>query len=86
MKVNILQAHWQAIQDGHLPQFTVYNSPKDFPGKHVVRMWLVSHEVKSTNLVGVFDTLEQARAFVPPDLIRMPREEADDPVIVETWL
>lgn len=31
------------------------------------------------------DSLEEARAKVPAGLYRMPRQEGDDPVIVEVW-
>jgi hypothetical protein len=79
------QAHWQTLQNGDLPQFVIYNSPKDFPGKYVVRMWLVGHRMGPTDLIEQFDTLEQAREFVPLGLFCMPRADVDEPVIVETW-
>jgi hypothetical protein len=79
------QAHWQALEQGDLPQFVIYHSPKDYPGKYVVRLWLVGHGFGPTNFAEQFETLEGARAFVPPGLICMTRNPADDPVIVETW-
>ena len=30
--------------------------------------------------------LQEARALVPPDLILIPRQANDDPVIVESWI
>ena len=67
------QAHWEALEQGDLPQFVIYNSPRDFPGKYVVRMWLVGHRMGPTALAAAFDTLEQAREFVPLGPIRWPR-------------
>ena len=69
------------------PIFTVYFSPKDFPGKYVVRLFDAD---KPLRLITVSDTLEQARATIPqgPPLgfAHMTRSPEDDPVIVETWL
>jgi hypothetical protein len=39
----------------------------------------------ATNLAESFDTLEQARAFIPQGLYCMPRFEQDDEKIVEVW-
>jgi len=41
---------------------------------------------KPTTNVIVADTLEEVRALLPPGLICMPRDVADDGVIVETWI
>jgi hypothetical protein len=37
-------------------------------------------------LVAVSDTLHEAREAIPPGLVCFPRQEGDDPKIVETWL
>lgn len=79
------RAHYAALQEGDLPQFVIYNSPADYPGKYVVRMWRVMVNVGATDHVGVADTLDQAREIVPLGLFRMARFDQDDPVIVEVW-
>ena len=79
------QAHWQMLQEGDLPQFVVYRSPQDFPGKYVVRMWRIKDRMGPTNLIEIFDTLEQARGFIPCGLCCLPRFEQDDATIVEVW-
>ena len=79
------QVHWQALDTGDQPQFVIYHSPRDCPGKFVVRMWLVGHRMGPTNFVEQFDTLEQAREFIPLGLFCMVRADEDDPSIVETW-
>lgn len=38
-----------------------------------------------TNFAETFETLEQAREFIPQGLYCMPRAEQDEAVIVETW-
>jgi hypothetical protein len=71
-----------------LSSFTVYQSPRDCPGKFVVRRWVIrgGPAPVPTNDVVVCDTLDEAREFVPPGLICFPRSEGDDPTIVETWM
>lgn len=68
------------------PCFTIYFNPKDFPGKHVVRLFDGN---KPTRLCAVKNTLEEARATIPTEPIqylRVEREAKDDAVIIETWL
>jgi hypothetical protein len=72
-----------------LTTWTIYRNPSDFPGKWVVRM---SEIVPGTPApmprpeCAVCETLDQARAAVPPGLFCLPRFPADDPVIYEVWI
>ncbi len=79
------QAHWHLVQEGELPQFVIYNSPSDCPGKYVVRMWRTIIQKGPTAMVAAVDSLEQAREIIPEGLHCMPRLDGDDPVIVEVW-
>jgi hypothetical protein len=75
------------FHDDVLPMFTVYHDTKDFPGKWLVRRFLiVAGRALPDKLLGVGDTLDQARALVPRGLVRLDRAVNDDPVIVETWV
>ena len=65
------------------PVFTVFNSPKDFPGKYVVRIFDGKTPLR---LITIRDTLEEARKTIPPMFMRTDRSEKDDPIIVETWI
>lgn len=70
-----------------LPMWVVYYNPEDFPGKYVVRV----HELRPDGLkplseAWIGDTLAEARASIPPGLVRIPRVEEDFRSIVETWL
>ena len=68
--------------------WTVYRNPRDFPGKFVVRPFRVQagRSVPDPEPSFVGDSLNGARASVPPGLVRLAPSPGDDPVIVETWL
>lgn len=74
-----------------LHQFVIYHNPSDHPGKYVVRQWLVIRGDPEPHPVPLFtthDTLENAREATPileMGLVRLPRFDNDDPVIVEVW-
>lgn len=67
---------------------TVYFNPSDYPGKFVVRFWVVTAAgvEKSAEPMAVVDTLEEARAAIPRGAVRLDRSEHDEPVIVEVWI
>jgi len=67
--------------------FTVYENPKDYPGKFVIRRFVGT--VPDQQPTAVSDTLQGARADllkIHPHLVHLSRRAGDDPVIVETWL
>lgn len=66
-----------------IPILTVYNSPKDFPGRFVIRLFDVE---QPTMLYFVADTLEGVRAVVPHEMRRLARCPGDDPCIVEAYV
>lgn len=68
--------------------WTITRNPSDHPGKHVARRHLVMPVDQAGPTADHFiaDTLDQARACLPPGLINLGRNEADDPVIVESWI
>jgi hypothetical protein len=65
--------------------WTIYDNPKDYPGKFVARWWVVKVPVEATDDIFVCDSLGEARSKIPEGLFAMPRLEEDDPCIVETW-
>ena len=71
------------IKITRLPLICIYNSPSDYPGKYVARLWDVD---KPTNMVAVAESLEEIREAKPADMVIMQRQPQDDPVIVETWI
>lgn len=70
-----------------LRMWTIYQSPRDYPGRFVVRGYNIGHEaVADRTPTAITDTLDAARRHVPVGLFRMDRAPEDDPTIVETWL
>jgi len=75
---------------GAMMTYTVYENPADFPGRFVVRRWMITRHsadpiaVKEPHAVCL--TLETARQSIPAGLYRLPRENSDDACIVETWI
>lgn len=66
------------------PIITVYHDPADYPGKYVARLYDIQ---RPTNMVVVADTYEDVRAAIPAGrMVRLERDAADDPVIVENWV
>lgn len=74
---------------GTLPMWTIYDHPADIPVGFVVRRWETragSSEPFKGDVLGVFASLEEARAVVPKHCVCLARDPNDDPHIVETWL
>ena len=67
-----------------VPIITVYKNPKDYPKKHIARLWDINN--KPTHYVVVADTLEDVRKLVPKNMTCIPPSEKDDPVIVEVYI
>lgn len=79
----------EGIPDNALQLWTIYDHPLDYPDFWVVRR---SFGVPDEHGEPIFDvvprlasSLAEARSFVPWGRYRQPREEADDPFIVEVW-
>lgn len=66
-----------------MPLITVYNSPTDYPGKFVARLWDID---KPTAFVATADTLDELRDSIPDAMHRLDRRQDDDPCIVEVWI
>ncbi len=72
---------------GYLTLYVIYDHPSDYPNHWVVRQHLVNGLWSSISAIGIVcNTLEEARAQIPPYLVCLPRVEDDDPVIVESWI
>jgi hypothetical protein len=69
--------------------WTIYDSPDDFPGKYVARMWAVtSLGPKATENVIIAQDLLTLRRVLLEDLhlTCLQRSWEDDDVIVESWV
>lgn len=68
--------------------WTVYDHPLDFPEHFVARMWIVDGDgQRPTDTVITAETLDALRDWLADhNLTPLPRNAADEPQIVETWL
>ena len=71
------------VRQTTMPIITIFNSPTDYPGKYVARVFDVD---KPTTLAAVADTYEELQQAIPAGMVRLERNEKDDPVILETWI
>lgn len=72
-----------------LPVIVIYRNPLDYPDKYVVRrQWAGGGGVLiEPGTLAVVDTLEEARAVVPPEQDTcLGRDPEDDPAIFEVWV
>ena len=69
--------------ENSLQMYVIYEHPSDYPNSYVLRLF---RDGTPTPLHVVADSLEGVRQFIPAGLVRIPREGADDPVIVESWI
>jgi hypothetical protein len=72
-----------------LAMWTVYDNPTDYPGKFVARRFDVDKDgPKPSASIIVMDDLEKLRDVLQFELglVKVMRNEGDDPKIVETWL
>ena len=69
--------------------YTIFSNPRDFPDKYVVRGWAViqgGRILQDAAPLAVRNTLQEARAALPPNMCRLSRAHDEDPVIVEVWM
>ena len=73
--------------------YVIYHKVKDYGGKFPVKRWNLESaaetnqlRARDSQLVGVVDSLEEARKLIPAGLRNLGRREQDDPVIVESWI
>lgn len=66
-----------------LKTIAIYNSPDDFPGKYVARLF---NGIEPTDKMVLGKTLEDVRGKMPRGYMRMPRHESDVASLVESWI
>jgi len=68
-------------------QYVIYEKPKDYPTKFLVREWIIGPgTVQAGPMICAADTIEEARASLPEGVDQFPVFENDDPVIAEVWM
>lgn len=74
------------LQD-RLPMFVIYDHPVDFPEEYVARLWVTLPEPIATTLHMCHAELSVLRDHMQSlGLVRLTRNQEDDPCIVETWM
>lgn len=69
---------------------TVYDHPQDFLHGYVARAHIIAHDGKAAYASQMIyigrETIEEVRAAIPPDMVKMVRHPQDDPAILETYI
>ena len=75
-------------QRGVLPIWTIYRHPNDYPNDYVARMFETSPSTPTPSKFMVRSPEIHAlrTTFIHAGLIALPREDGDDPNIVESWV
>jgi len=66
-----------------LKTIAIYNSPDDFSGKYVARLF---NGIEPTDKMVLGETLEDARGKIPQGYMRIPRDKKDVLSLVESWI
>lgn len=75
------------VNNQALHQYTIYNKPKDFPTKFVVRLWIIGPGTAQAGpLICTANTLEEARESLPDGVERVQVGDPDEKSIAEVWM
>jgi hypothetical protein len=73
-----------------LEMFVVYERPRDYPDKFVLRRWWIGkvpgEPTPDPEWFYLADTLDEIRDHVPTHCVRLERDANDEPQIVEVWI
>jgi hypothetical protein len=76
-----------ALNSKLLNIWTIFDHPIDYPDHYVARLFIVGNgNHKATASVILCNDLDELRGKLPPNLIRLPRDNNDDRNIIESWL
>lgn len=69
-----------------LVMWVIYDKPADFPHYFVLRPCRIeADQILFSQNFFLARSLEEVRTFIPLGLFRLPRQDGDEPQIVETW-
>lgn len=63
--------------------YVVYEKPTDYPDLYVIRKFISDIP---DEIVGLGETLEKVRQYLPKGVVNIGRNDEDDPVIIEVWI
>ena len=84
---DIIKTQYDAAQRGALTIWTVYDRPRDHPDGVIARRF----EILASKTVATDDTLtgeleDIRKTFWKAGLMKLSRQEGDEPQIVESWV
>jgi hypothetical protein len=74
-----------AVDEDTILVWAVYEHPKDFSELWIARPYRCNPIVEPLHVHLEAATVEELRAQLPPNLVRLPRSPNDEPQLVETW-
>jgi hypothetical protein len=75
------------MSGGTLSMWVVYDHPRDVPESYVARRWEVGPGEVATDDVVAFDDIDKLRLyFQAQGLVKLMRQQDDQPHIMEVWL
>lgn len=78
---------WPLAPEGTVVCYCIYDRPVDYPKHVVVRRWFAQPgSLRAEVEPRLADSLEEARAQVPPEASTNVRVEGDDPALIEVWV
>jgi hypothetical protein len=85
--LGVVKAQWEAAQRGQLAIWTIYDRPRDHPDGFIARRF----EAAAATMAATDDTLigeleELRQIFWRAGLMKLSRQDGDEPQIVESWL
>jgi hypothetical protein len=88
IREQVMKKAGEAAPLDSLPIYTIYERPSDYPHHFVLRLFYATRggKVVKGKLVGIAETLENARKMLPLGLANVGRDLSDEPQIVETWM
>src|SRR5580698_1109810 len=83
----ILMKNAEAMKRGVLPMWTIYEKPLDHPEGYIARRFESGKGVHGPTMDTIEGELEAIRdIFQRAGLFKLPRDDGDEPQIVETWV
>jgi hypothetical protein len=83
----VLMSQADAVKRGALAIWTIYDRPKDFPDGFIARRREVSDGVSAPTRDTITGKLEDIRmAFWKAGLMKLSRQEGDEPQVIESWV
>lgn len=83
---DIIKAQWDAVQRGALVMWTIYDQPADHPDGFIARRFEVGKTTVAANDTLTGDLEDIRKTLWEAGLMKLSRQEGDEPQIVESWV